>query len=164
MHKSSIVEMVKFRNNYMCRDRYYEVLDIGSCDVNGSYRDVLCEYPHVVYRGLDIVSGPNVDLVIAERNWGNPHYKADVVVSGQCMEHVKDLSHWVEQIPKCLRNDGPGLVCLIAPWKFKEHRHPVDCWRILPDGMRWLLEEVAGLDVISVYKSDINTVGIGRKK
>ena len=39
-----------------------------------------------------------------------------------------------------------GLICIIAPRGFKEHRHPVDCWRFLPDGMR-ALARINGLKV-----------------
>ena len=28
-----------------------------------------------------------------------------------------------------------GLICIIAPNGFKEHRYPVDCWRFFTDGM-----------------------------
>lgn len=167
MHKSSYEAMKKFRDDYLCliSDDYLclisglSVLDVGSMDVNGSYRNLFKDYFN--YTGLDISPGPNVDVVGFPGCWPIAKESYDVVVSGQCMEHVQNLHAWIKEVARVLKTGG--LACLIAPWTFKQHRYPVDCWRILPDGMRYLMKEVAGLSVLECYVYDVNTVGIGRK-
>lgn len=159
MHKSSYEEMKRFRDTYILPGTYLRVLDVGSIDVNGSYRELFREWE---YTGLDLTPGPNVDVVAKNPyHWPLIGHSFDVLVSGQCMEHVKDLHAWVTQCSLMLKPGG--LICLIAPWKFKQHRYPVDCWRILPDGMAYLLGEIAGFSIEKCYISDVNTIGIGRK-
>ena len=103
----------------------------------------------------------NVDIVIPDLYTWNIENAYDVVVSGQCLEHVKDTHKWILQVKKALRVGG--LACIIAPWEWVEHKHPVDCWRILPDGMKFLLEEICGFKILEVFKKDKDCVGIARK-
>ncbi|MFA7044577.1 MAG: hypothetical protein WC186_09550, partial [Bacteroidales bacterium] len=41
-----------------------------------------------------------------------------------------------------------GLVCIITPFSVPEHRYPIDCWRILPDGYRYLLEKESDFTIL----------------
>jgi len=85
----------------------------------------------------------------------------DVVVSGQTLEHVEDVPRWIRCFDGVLKPNG--LVCVIAPWRWRIHRYPLDCWRILPDGMRFLLGKVCGFTVLECYVADDDCVGIARK-
>jgi hypothetical protein len=146
MHESTYELMRAFRDMYLS-DGHRTVLDVGSLDVNGSYRD-LFPAPAWEYVGIDIKAGRNVDHVVQPYDWSaavSPG-EFDVVISGQCAEHVPDIYAWARQVGLAVR--AGGMVCVIAPWKWKQHRYPVDCWRLMPDGMRFLLGEVAGLAVI----------------
>jgi len=143
--------------------RPLSVLDIGSLDVNGSYRD-LFPPPAYSYRGLDIVPGKNVDVVAQ----GPYNYASiadgsiDIIVSGQALEHVQAMWVWVLELKRILRPNG--LMCIIAPASFAEHKHPVDCWRIRRDGMEFLLGEHAGLTVLEARMKGMDTIGIARKQ
>jgi hypothetical protein len=155
MHPNSMKQMELFRDNYLQHMKGCTVLDVGSMDVEGghsNYREMFFEYEYI---GMDIVPGPNVDLV----GWHNVTEVYDVVISGQTMEHVKRPWEWLKNLEKHFKK----YICIIAPWKWKEHRYPFDTYRYLPDGMRDLFEYV-GIEEISIYKSDNDTVGIGRKK
>jgi len=77
------------------------------------------------------------------------------------MEHVEDLHKWILEVKKNLK-DG-GIMCLIVPNHFREHRCPIDCWRVFPDGMRFLMEKIANLEVINIYTYSDDTIGIARK-
>jgi hypothetical protein len=59
------------------------------------------------------------------------------VVSGQFLEHVKPWPR-IKQTAGLLTPHARSVV--IAPWQHKLHRYPIDCWRILPDVMRALVE------------------------
>lgn len=157
MHKQSYDLMSDFVKKYLSIDENLNILDVGSGDVNGTYKP-LFNNPKWTYTGLDIEAGKNVDIVINDTyKWDIKDETYDVVISGQCLEHVEDIYAWVKEINRVLKPDG--IVCIIAPWAIFEHRYPIDCWRILPDGMRFLLKKIANLQVIETYK--IGTLELG---
>ena len=130
--------------------------DVGSQDVNGTYRAIAA--PFGAYVGLDVAPGPNVDVVVPEEGaW--PLEPAPLAISGQCLEHVRHPWVWIRQIRGIVI--GSGTVILIAPHTFPEHRYPLDCRRIFPDGMRALLEW-GGFEVVDVGKSSCDCFGVGR--
>jgi len=79
-------------------------------------------------------AGENVDVVVEDPyDWkqiSNESY--DVVFSGSCFEHVEFPWLTIKEIARVLKVGG--LTCNIAPAVGEEHRYPVDCWRIYPDG------------------------------
>jgi len=111
-----------------------KVLDVGSYDVNGSYKHLFAEQKYL-YTGLDMEEGPNVDLVLKNPyNWDAIATDSfDVAISGQAFEHIEFFWVTVSEMARVLKKDG--LLCLIAPRGFGEHRHPVDCYRFFTDGM-----------------------------
>lgn len=111
-----------------CHKRQAEIAD------DGTYRPL---FAHCVYTGLDTAPGENVDRVVEPYDFGAEQY--DVVISGQCLEHVEDTVRWVSAFTRICRPGG--LMCIIAPSAQAEHRFPIDCWRILPDGVRWLFRD-----------------------
>ena len=62
MHASSLERMNWFRDTYIKEDVQTKVLDVGSYDVNGSYRQFFKD-SCIDYTGLDMSEGPNVDTV-----------------------------------------------------------------------------------------------------
>ncbi len=136
MHKSSILRMKWFVDNYASKITKSEVrvLDVGSYDVNGSYRHLFDEQKYD-YTGLDMEDGPNVDVVLANPyDWDAIETDSfDVVISGQALEHIEFFWKTMEEMTRVLKKDG--LLCLISPNGFAEHRYPVDCYRFFTDGM-----------------------------
>lgn len=135
MHKSTFLRMQYFVEHYLSSVKHsLKVLDVGSCDVNGSYRP-LFQDKRFVYTGLDMASGKNVDLVpkhayaweeIADASF-------DVVISGQVLEHAEFFWITVAEMARVLKEGG--YLCLIVPRGFERHRYPVDCYRFDADGM-----------------------------
>jgi SAM-dependent methyltransferase len=161
MHESSFRRMQAFRDVYLS-SRYTErlrILDIGSQDVNGSYRPLFAQGAWH-YVGVDMAAGPNVDIVLQNPyDWRElPSRSADVVVSGQAFEHIEFF--WISalEIARVLRPGG--ICCLIVPSAGPEHRYPVDCWRFYPDGLR-AVARFAGLDVLHVETDWEGTGGEG---
>jgi SAM-dependent methyltransferase len=136
MHKSSILRMKYFVDNYASKILQSEVkiLDVGSYDVNGSYRHLFTEEKYL-YTGLDMEAGPNVDVVLeSPYNWEAIATDSfDVVISGQAFEHIEFFWITMSEMARVLKKDG--MLCLIAPNGFEEHRYPVDCYRFFTDGM-----------------------------
>ena len=138
------------------------VLDVGSLDLNGSYRE-LVENRGWVYTGLDVRDGPNVDVVTDEPYcypFGDGAF--DVVISGSTMEHVAAIWLWIPELVRLLRTGG--LLVVVAPHTWKEHRHPADYWRILPQGMKHLFDATESLERCQFEKCISDTVGSGFKR
>ncbi len=140
MHPSSLGFMNGFVKKYVKQND--KVLDVGSAVVKGarnlvSYK-VLFEEGFVEYTGLDIEEGRNVDLVVKDPyKWTEIQDNTyDVVISGQVLEHIEFFWLVFEEMTRVLKKGG--FMCLIVPKYHLQHKHPVDCWRFLPDGMRAL--------------------------
>lgn len=139
--------------------------DIGSKDINGNYRSLVESFGYR-YLGVDAIAGPNVDLVCRAADLLYPFASngPTIIISGQMLEHDRNPWGSVERL-KLILEPG-GWLCLIAPSEQRVHHEPVDCWRILPDGMRALL---LGLDEIAVGSGPmvgaegVDCWGMGRK-
>jgi len=138
MHGASHKIMFSLVKNHLNEHEKLKILDVGSYDVNGSYQDIF-DNPNWTYTGLDIEEGPNVDIVTEDHySWPIEDEAYDVVVSGQCLEHTEAPWKWIQEISRVCKVGGKTMI--IAPLGWPEHRYPKDCWRIFPDGMRYLLE------------------------
>jgi SAM-dependent methyltransferase len=149
MHKSSYQNMKQFVEKYLNKNKTLKILDIGSQDVYGSYKD-LFKNPNWKYYGLDMIKAKNVDIVIKNiYSWKEIRSKTyDVVISGQALEHIEYPWLTMKEIKRILKSDG--LCCIIAPSSGPEHKYPIDCYRFFPDGLKALAKYV-NLDVIDSY-------------
>lgn len=160
MHVEALAEMTAALEHLP--DGGLSVLDVGSLDVNGTYRPLI-QGRDWQYTGLDVVAGPNVD-VVADAPFCYPFEDGmfDVVISGSTMEHVTAVWRWLPELVRVVKPGG--WLVIITHWQFKEHRYPVDCWRILPDGMTYLFDEtgeLADYDIRILNHTDI--LGMARK-
>jgi SAM-dependent methyltransferase len=148
VHQSSFDKMSAFARDFLeaRRAEPLVVLDLGSQDINGSYRP-LFDVPPWKYVGVDLAAGPNVDVVLTDPyDWREIEpASADVIVAGQTFEHTEFFWETARQIARALK--PRGLCCIIVPSSGPEHRYPVDCWRMYPDGLR-ATARYAGLEVL----------------
>ncbi len=151
MHSSSFDKMAEFRRRYLTgrEGEALTILDLGSQDINGSYRQ-LFSAPSWCYLGVDMAAGANVDVVLADPyDWRElAPESADVIVSGQTFEHTEFFWLTIQQIARTLRQNA--ICCIIAPSSGPEHRFPVDCWRVYPDGLR-AVARYAGLETVEAW-------------
>lgn len=144
-----------------------DVADVGAYDVNGTYRP-LVEVKGWRYTGLDVAPGPNVDLVVPLRGLWTPAHpglagRFDLVISGSTAEHVEDLHVWIENLAAILKPGG--MLIVYTHHSFPFHRFPIDCWRILPDGLKWLFGRPGCLDVQEIrFVDEHDILGIARKR
>ena len=136
MHQSSIDKMTAFRDRYLTAkiNEPLRILDLGSQDVNGSYRSLFSKRPWN-YVGLDMATGNNVDIVLRTPYVWNEvsRESADVIISGQTFEHIQYF--WITMLEVARVLKPGGLCCILAPSSGPEHRNPWDCFRYYPDGM-----------------------------
>ncbi len=143
------------------------VLDVGSLDVNGTYRPIFDKL-RWRYTGMDLRPGPNVDIVLGgakdrtEYDWPVEPASFDVVVCGQTLEHVAQFWRIPGEIRRVTRPFG--VVVVVVPQNQREHRYPKDYWRIMPDGMREIarMMKFEVLHVSTLKHSFSDTVGVFR--
>lgn len=144
MHQESYEAMRAALSN--CKLTTANVLDVGSYDVNGTYRP-LVEERGWIYVGLDIQPGPNVDILATyPYRYPMQAHTYDVVISGNMLHNV--AAFWL-LIPEMVRVLRPGgLLAIVCPtWgKPPSGAYPGDYWRMMPDGMRFLFDETGQLE------------------
>jgi SAM-dependent methyltransferase len=145
LHKESFELMKYFVKNYLDENHQLKILDVGSYDINGSYKSIF-QNPNWNYSGLDMTEGPNVDIVSKSGYDFGIDEQFDVVVSGNCLEHVEAPWKWIKEVERVTKKGG--MVCIITPFSIGEHKCPIDCWRILPDGYRYLLEQESNFTIL----------------
>jgi len=147
MHGSSLENMKRVRAKYL-HDKG-TVLDIGSQDINGTYKHLFKGWN---YKGLDVCPGSNVDIVVKDAyHWTEVESSSyDVVISGQAFEHIEFPWLTINEVARVLK--AGGLCCIIAPSSGPIHYAPEgkDCWRFLPDGLA-ALAVWAKLEVLESY-------------
>lgn len=131
------------------------ILDVGSLNYNGCHREIFAERG-CEYVGLDVVAGDNVDFVPASHyQWDELKDDSfDVVVSGQTFEHIEYPWLTICEMARVLKPGGHIYVG--APSIGSIHHHPLDCWRINPDGMM-ALAKWARLEVLSIGTDERDT-------
>lgn len=137
MHDSQYKTVQSLMAKYFVKDSHKVVYDIGSQDVNGSHKPAVKELG-LEYLGVDMVDGKNVDLVLADPYQWNVLGDSTVeyMISGSCLEHVEAPWLWAKQAEQKLSHGG--ILIVLVPWTLGEHRYPVDCYRYLPDGLKFL--------------------------
>jgi len=156
MHATSFEEMGSVLRRYLdaYTDRELIVVDVGSMAVGDSrsYRQLM---PHRwKYTGVDIEAGENVDVMLDDPyKFPFEDNSVNVVMSGQCLEHVARPWVLVKEMARIL--DPGGHCFLTAPAKMHLHSYPHDYWRFHPEGMRVLLED-AGFNVKEAYTNPVD--------
>ena len=147
MHSSSLQHVRQLVDRHLTDQPTLNVIDIGSYDVNGSYKPMF-DRDGWTYTGVDLTAGPNVDVVLS-----SPYrlpfasYSVDVIVSGQAFEHVEFF--WLTWLEMARVLKPGGVIFLLAPSRGPEHRYPQDCCRFYPDGYR-ALAAYGDLEMVSV--------------
>lgn len=168
MHISSLENLRTCLKKHVAPDQRFQnrrlsVLDIGSADINGSYRPIF-DLMNVDYMGVDLVAGPGVDHVL-----DNPYSlpfgdaKFDITFSGQTFEHADFFWKIFEEMTRVTRPDG--LIVVITPSAGPVHRYPVDCYRFNLDSMD-ALARLADVHLVDAWRSDFgpwcDVVGVFR--
>lgn len=149
MHKSSMEHVQRLVVRYLAsrEAQPLRIIDIGSYDVNGSYK-LFFARAGWRYIGVDLAVGPNVDVVLqSPYRFPFDSHSVDVIVSGQAFEHVEFF--WLTWMEMARVLKPGGLIFLLAPSRGPEHRYPQDCWRFYPDAYRALAKYV-GMELLEV--------------
>lgn len=83
----------------------YVGLDVGGRNVNGSAREWL---PNTRWFGLDVVAGPDVDIVADAARWV-PDRLFDIVMATELFEHTPLWRDIIGVMASALDPSGPGI-------------------------------------------------------
>ncbi len=131
MHDTARETGRAFFETYACGGT---VLDVGSFDVNGTLKEFVPE--NMNYCGVDVASGPNVNVVLDDPYRFPFTEEFELVVSSSCLEH--DAMFWLTFVEMCRVLKPGGFVYLSMPTGGAVHNHPIDAWRFYPDAGRAL--------------------------
>ena len=93
------LDELKKKNNF----NNLSVLDVGSYDVGGSIRDFFKKNDYI---GVDLIKGPNVDIVLSGSELYKLKKKFDIVISCECFEHAKDWREIFLSMYNVCEDDG----------------------------------------------------------
>jgi len=91
------------------------VLDVGSLDINGNNKGL---FKNCDYIGLDVIDGPNVDVVSIAHEFDTDKL-FDVVLSTNALEHDMYYELTLKNIVRLLKPSG--LIFFCGSYKHKEH-------------------------------------------
>lgn len=118
------------------------VIEVGSCDVNGSLRSLVESYYPAECIGVDIAEGPGVDMICKAEDildrFGKESF--DIVISTELIEHIWDWRKVVHNIKNICKAGGIILITT-ASYGHPYHGHPYDFWRYELEDMKHIFSD-----------------------
>ncbi len=150
MHLNSELLLRKYALSYF-KDNM-KVLEIGPSGIPSAYQRVVNNHT-IDWHTLDIAANyPGITYVATEEySYPIESESYDLIISGQVIEHVKQIWLWMAELKRILKPTGTMIIVNPISWPY--HAFPVDCWRIFPEGMRALCDHVQLKLVLSEFES-----------
>lgn len=135
---------IDFIKTYLKREEVEgkKIIEVGARDVNGSPRAIIEGLRPGTYLGVDIEMGPCVDEVCHAENlvkrYGRESF--DVVVSLECLEHIREWRKTISNFKQILRPGGI-LYLTTRSKNFPYHGFPYDFWRYEIDDLKRIFSD-----------------------
>jgi SAM-dependent methyltransferase len=134
------------------------VLEVGSCDINGTVRGSVLKHRPATFLGVDIASGPGVDRICSATDlletFGANSF--DLVISTEMLEHVRDWHSVIHNLKGVLRPGG-YLLLTTRSRGFPFHGYPLDFWRFEIKDFERIFSD---LRVVSLEKDVSDSPGV----
>lgn len=132
------------------------ILEVGSRNVNGTYRDFVTGHSPAEYVGIDIEDGPGVDRIVSVHDLGTTFGEGSFngVICTNVLEHVWDWRGAVKQMHRVLKIEGWIIVTLPAPG-FPFHEYPADYWRGTQAQLRAIFD---GYWIVATAQSNVSCI------
>jgi SAM-dependent methyltransferase len=126
------------------------VLEIGPDSFPSTYRK-LVPMDGLIWETLDIYDSPSLTYPSSSPySFAIPDDSFDVVVSGQVLEHIPKMWTWLAEVCRVVKKGGIVITIVPTSWPYHVGPNFPDCWRIFPEGIKALCEDV-GLLVEQVF-------------
>ena len=102
------LEFVKTFSDFFVKNEKISVLELGSFNYNGSVRQF---FPNSIYTGIDVIEGPDVDLIYDGKNFNFNDNSFDLCISCECFEHNP---YWKENFINLIKFTKPNGFILIT--------------------------------------------------
>lgn len=103
------------------------VLEVGSRNINGSLRPIVMLYEPKLYLGVDMVEGPDVDIVRCAEDL-DMFEQFDLIICTEMLEHAENWRGAIDAMKTALSPKGYILITTRGPG-FPYHEYPGDFWR-----------------------------------
>ena len=110
------------------------VLEVGSYDVNGTVRPIVEALGPGSYLGIDIDTGPGVDVVCSLDRAYVQFGSFDLVICTEVLEHVVDWKPSLLALVDLVLPAGYLLITTRSPG-FPYHPYPIDTWRYTTEAL-----------------------------
>jgi len=128
------------------------ICEVGSYNVNGTFRSVVEKFNPCEYVGVDIENGPGVDVVCRAENlvqkFGEEAF--DVVISTFVFEHIRNWQECLSNLKRICKRGG--LIIFAVPDNWPYHSFPGDYWRYGKDDIYNIFSDCEVQKVEELYK------------
>jgi SAM-dependent methyltransferase len=122
-----------------------KVLEIGPDKFPTTLQDI-SHRPGLEWDILGLEADPNIHVVAcSEYEYPVADGSYDIIVAANVLEHVRKPWVWMRELARIVRPGGHVITINPVSWPY--HEAPVDCWRVFPEGMKALVDDV-GLEVV----------------
>lgn len=149
MHGNSMFIFEKYAKQYFRPNM--KILEIGPDQFPSTYQRMVGD-SSITWETLNICQNDSLTYsVVDEYKYPIPDNYYDIVLSAQVLEHVRKIWIWVKELARICKKGG--YVIIIAPLSWPYHEHPVDCWRVFPEGIKALYEYAELKTILAVCES-----------
>lgn len=121
------------------KNKSNSILDVGSGLSKGPGSWLWKDQPIKFVTRVDIVEGPNVDLVADATDLPLPNNEFDAVVLQSVVEHVQDTEALISECVRVLKPGG--LIYIEMPFLQGMHGDPNDFWRMTAEGLSKIVDQ-----------------------
>jgi SAM-dependent methyltransferase len=159
MHLNTQLLFRKYALSYITGN--IKVLEVGATEMPTDF-SIICTDENIIWHTLTVdfdiykdkeYTKPSDAHIISSDCYKYPidDETYDIVISSNVMEHVQDILKWVSELKRITKKGG--LIITILPLSYPYHEDPIDCWRIYPEGMKYLFEKFDMKLLINTFES-----------
>jgi len=133
------------------------VIEVGSCDINGSLRPIAEAFGPSYYVGVDIQIGRGVDQICKAEDLISKfgYNKFDILICTELLEHVLNWKKVMHNMKHVLKPNGKLLITTRSKG-FRYHGYPYDFWRYEISDMQFIFSDFD----IEIIKNDPQEPGV----
>lgn len=124
------INFIKEFKEYYLKENFNKnvhILEIGSLDINGNMRS-LFNFSEK-YTGIDLIKGPNVDIIMDGSKIDQLNEKFDLVMSCECFEHAKNWQIIFEKMCQVAKKDSFVIISVASTGRIEHGTERSGNWQ-----------------------------------